>query len=30
MYQVDYKESEFTSMSFNLQNKENNPPWGTD
>ncbi len=29
VYQVDYKESEFKSMSFNLQNKENNQKWGT-
>ncbi|MDH4421132.1 MULTISPECIES: cytochrome c biogenesis protein ResB [Bacillus] len=28
VYQVDYKESEFKSMSFNLQNKENNQKWG--
>ncbi len=28
VYQVDYKENEFKSMSFNLQNKENNQKWG--
>ncbi len=28
VYQVDYKESEFKSMSFNLQNKESNQKWG--
>ncbi|MDR4985463.1 cytochrome C biogenesis protein [Bacillus cereus] len=28
VYQVDYKESEFKSMSFNLQNKETNQKWG--
>lgn len=28
VYQVDYKEGEFKSMSFNLQNKENNQKWG--
>ncbi len=28
VYQVDYKESEFKSMSFHLQNKENNQKWG--
>jgi len=28
IYQVDYKESEFKSMSFHLQNKENNQKWG--
>ncbi|WP_342718762.1 cytochrome c biogenesis protein ResB [Bacillus paramycoides] len=28
VYQVDYKESEFKSMSFNLQNKANNQKWG--
>ena len=28
VYQVSYKESEFKSMSFNLQNKENNQKWG--
>jgi len=28
VYQVDYKESEFKSMSFHLQNKDNNQKWG--
>ncbi len=28
VYQVDYKESEFKSMSFHLQNKENNQKFG--
>lgn len=28
VYQLDYKENEFKSMSFNLQNKENNQKWG--
>lgn len=28
VYQVDYKESEFKSMSFHLQNKGNNQKWG--
>lgn len=28
VYQVDYKESEFKSMSFHLQNKANNQKWG--
>ena len=28
VYQLSYRENEFKSMSFRLQNKENNQKWG--